>query len=79
MLIRKTDDSGAAINWQKMCWLRFGKFKLFVMECKETFKDEWKTVNFNKKNSSTKPTSHYFKTFIENTNTDIRGKVSTLE
>lgn len=49
MLIRKTDESGAAVNWQKMCWMRFSKLKPYIMEFKETFHGEFKTLNFKKK------------------------------
>ncbi|XP_072384010.1 uncharacterized protein [Diabrotica undecimpunctata] len=40
LTIRKKDENGNAVLWQKMCWLRFRKSQPFIMEFKESFSDE---------------------------------------
>ncbi|KAF2879481.1 hypothetical protein ILUMI_26690 [Ignelater luminosus] len=50
MTIRKADTNGKLVSWQKMCWLDFSKERPFVMRFKESFGQEFKSLDCTKKN-----------------------------
>ncbi|KAL1489543.1 hypothetical protein ABEB36_013497 [Hypothenemus hampei] len=57
MIARKKDKISNEVLWQKMCWQRFNKSQPFVMEFKETFHGEFRTLDFNKRNRRLSQTS----------------------
>lgn len=49
MTIRKKDEDGNPVNWQKMCWLNFTKSRPLIIRFKETFVEQFRNLNVHKR------------------------------